>query len=231
MTISLAMLAETEHYARRCINSITSLVPMSSCAFYQVDGELRPHDWLLHQVAGHLHQHYLNQYQDLDPLHPTKFGSDQCAVVPMDEALPLNERINSPYGDFMSRNAIADVVELFMRSQGRIVAGFSLLRSEELGGFHTRDLQTLGHLHGLLELAAEHALPALQTEEVGGALARLTPREREVALMLRNGESNKTIALQFGVGLSTVKTHLLQMFRKLNVVNRTEFVYQVFLNS
>ena len=226
-----ALDAETECFAQRCIDGISAIVPLSSCAFYRVDDDFSPRGWLLHRVEDHLHRIYLDCYQHLDPLHPMNFGIGRHAVLPMNEVFPWNERINSPYGEFMSRNDIVDVVELFMRSEGRIVAGFSLLRSAELGGFDNRDLITLGHLHGLLEMASARALPASKAAPNGCILARLTPREREVAFMLRDGDSNKVMAQKMGVGLATVKTHLIQMFRKIGVANRTEFVSRVFLNG
>ncbi|MNC73626.1 CsgBAC operon transcriptional regulatory protein [compost metagenome] len=61
------------------------------------------------------------------------------------------------------------------------------------------------------------------------ALALLTPREQEIALLLREGISNKLLARELGVGLPTVKTHLINLFRKLGVSSRTELVSTLFL--
>nr|WP_294865231.1 helix-turn-helix transcriptional regulator [uncultured Pseudogulbenkiania sp.] len=221
--------ANAEHYARRCIDSLTALVPVSSCAFYRVDEQLRPRDWLLHKMAGRVHHSYVSQYQQHDPLHPMRFGSGRRVVVPMDEALPPRLRPGSPYSAFMARNAMCDVVELFVRSKGKVVAGFSLIRGEELGRFSTGELEMLEHLHKLLELAAESGLP--QQGEPAGATPceRLTPREHQVALLVRDGACNKTIARELGLGLPTIKTHLQHLFRKFQVANRTELVSQLFL--
>lgn len=229
MAISALSGYAAEHYARRCIDTVTGLVPVSSCAFYRVDAQLRPRDYLLHQMAGRVHQVYLSQYQHLDPLHPARFGSGRHTVVPMAEALPRPVLNRSGYGAFMSRHDMVDVVELFVRSRGRVVAGFSLIRTEELGPFSAGEVQMLEHLHGLLELAAEGSLPPLDTPGVPSAAARLTPREREIALMVRDGACNKSIARVLDLGLPTVKTHLQHLFRKFDVSNRTELVCQLFL--
>jgi DNA-binding NarL/FixJ family response regulator len=45
--------------------------------------------------------------------------------------------------------------------------------------------------------------------------ARTHPRERQIAELLRQGHSNKLIARALEVGLPTVKTHLINLFRKL----------------
>lgn len=51
---------------------------------------------------------------------------------------------------------------------------------------------------------------------------RLTPRERDVLLMLMHGASNKEIARQFGLQIVTVKLHVRGIFKKLDVKNRTQ---------
>ena len=57
----------------------------------------------------------------------------------------------------------------------------------------------------------------------GAALPmRLTPREQAVLDLLRCGTPNKIIAHRLGMSLSTVKAHVHNIIRKLNVRNRTE---------
>ncbi|MCP2636343.1 response regulator transcription factor [Microbacterium sp. HD4P20] len=52
----------------------------------------------------------------------------------------------------------------------------------------------------------------------------LTPRETEVLRLVATGHSNKQIAVALGIGESTVKTHLLKVFDKLGVADRTRAV-------
>ena len=52
----------------------------------------------------------------------------------------------------------------------------------------------------------------------------LTPREIEVLRLVARGRSNKLIGLDLGIGESTVKTHLLKVFDKLEVADRTHAV-------
>ena len=54
---------------------------------------------------------------------------------------------------------------------------------------------------------------------------KLTPREQEILTMLaRGGLSNKQIADELNLGMRTVKSHLADVFSKLNVYSRTEAV-------
>jgi len=52
----------------------------------------------------------------------------------------------------------------------------------------------------------------------------LTPRQREIAVMLADGKSNKEIARELHVFEGTVKLHVKGILRKLGVRNRTEAV-------
>ena len=51
-------------------------------------------------------------------------------------------------------------------------------------------------------------------------LEPLTPREKQVMLLVVHGLPNKAIAQQLGSSESTIKTHLREVFRKLNVDSR-----------
>lgn len=56
------------------------------------------------------------------------------------------------------------------------------------------------------------------------ALARLTPREQEVALAVGRGISNKEVAQQLDISERTVKAHLGAIFEKLGVRDRLQLV-------
>jgi two-component system, NarL family, response regulator DegU len=50
----------------------------------------------------------------------------------------------------------------------------------------------------------------------------LSPRQHEILLLLAEGKDNKTIARQLGISDKTVKNHLTDVFRKINVESRTQ---------
>lgn len=52
--------------------------------------------------------------------------------------------------------------------------------------------------------------------------AALTPREREIVTLLRQGLRNKQIAAEMGITEGTVKIYLFRLFHKLGVRNRFE---------
>ncbi len=83
-------------------------------------------------------------------------------------------------------------------------------------------------LHAVkLVLAGGSYVPARMLAGNGSApqaLAQLTPRQRDVLRLLAEGKSNKLIARELHLTESTVKVHLLAVFRLLGAHNRTEAV-------
>jgi DNA-binding NarL/FixJ family response regulator len=53
----------------------------------------------------------------------------------------------------------------------------------------------------------------------------LSPREREVALLVARGLANKEIALELGLSVGTVKLHVHHIFLKLGKHKRYMLIY------
>lgn len=72
----------------------------------------------------------------------------------------------------------------------------------------------------------ETCLPASLVEKLASSLgqAPLTDRELHVLGLMAEGKSNKEIAALLHIGETTVKSHLRGVFRKLNVLSRTEAI-------
>jgi DNA-binding NarL/FixJ family response regulator len=68
---------------------------------------------------------------------------------------------------------------------------------------------------------------ASRTSDIGTRLSSLTPQQLRVLTMLRQGLLNKQIAHELGVGETTVKAHVSEILRKLDVASRTQAVIEV----
>ncbi|MCK5934737.1 MAG: response regulator transcription factor [Fulvimarina manganoxydans] len=62
---------------------------------------------------------------------------------------------------------------------------------------------------------------------IASRIASLTPQQLRVLGMIRQGLLNKQIAYELSVGETTVKAHVSEILRKLNVFSRTQAVIEV----
>ncbi|MBB6291374.1 MULTISPECIES: helix-turn-helix transcriptional regulator [unclassified Pseudomonas] len=213
-----------QEVAGHCLQAFTQLVPASQAAFYCVDRQLQARDFRLQGMSGEMHRDYLDNYRQFDPLQPRNCLSSGLAVVPLGFAMarqPLRD--SRRYQDFLQRYGVVDVVEIVAHRANQPQAAISLLRTAEQGVFTIDQLAQLNALQALLQMAVANMQPC------DDALAGLTPKERQIAWLLRQGASNKQLALELDVGLPTIKTHLIHLFRKTGVSSRTELVAALFL--
>jgi DNA-binding NarL/FixJ family response regulator len=112
-------------------------------------------------------------------------------------------------------SSISDTPTLIQAAFRRGVCGY-VLKS-----IPPRDLGSA--IRQAVDGTAFHALglPALEDDAVARR-AGLTPREAEIVRAVANGLSNKEIAKELWVSVQTVKFHLTNIYRKLQISNRTE---------
>lgn len=74
----------------------------------------------------------------------------------------------------------------------------------------------------LLEEVARHAGQYLSAAEKNIPIDQLTARKKEIARLIAKNASNEEIAAKLGITKATVKAHLTEIFRKLNISNRLQ---------
>ncbi|PUM42593.1 LuxR C-terminal-related transcriptional regulator [Salmonella enterica] len=204
-----------------CLQSIAQLIPLSSAVFYRVNAYLKPEAYVLHNISNSTHQQYLEHFQPLDPLSPSRFGQQVITVATMTPGICARHR--HYYHEFMLPNHVCNMIEIFIRRGHRIIAGISLMRDIP---FSSEERLRAQAVQPLLGLAIHDSL-----QEDNDLASILTAKEREIVGMVCEGASNKLIARQLNISLSTVKTHLRNIFAKTEVINRTELVSRTRMSS
>ncbi|HBI5035493.1 TPA: helix-turn-helix transcriptional regulator [Salmonella enterica subsp. enterica serovar Pullorum] len=204
-----------------CLQSIAQLIPLSSAVFYRVNAYLKPEAYVLHNISNSTHQQYLEHFQPLDPLSPSRFGQQVITVATMTPGICARHR--HYYHEFMLPNHVCDMIEIFIRRGHRIIAGISLMRDIP---FSSEERLRAQAVQPLLGLAIHDSL-----QEDNDLASILTAKEREIVGVVCEGASKKLIARQLNISLSTVKTHLRNIFAKTEVINRTELVSRTRMSS
>lgn len=105
---------------------------------------------------------------------------------------------------------------------------------EGVDGFVHKDVSPAGLIHAIRQVAAgkrylgaeisrvllQHNRPTEKSEKI----ETLSPRELEVLALMATVATYKEIALQLGIGESTVHTYVRRIFSKLDQPNRTQAV-------
>ena len=69
------------------------------------------------------------------------------------------------------------------------------------------------------------------SQEVDPGRSSLTPREREVAQLLAEGNSNKEVAAMLGISFKTAESHRANIMRKLSFHSLSELVHYAIRNN
>ena len=134
-----------------------------------------------------------------------------CAVLVLtvsEDAEDLGQALQAGASGYLLKNVDGDALVAAIH---KVVAGEATIAEEMTGK--------------LIEQFRRRADPA---SGGGGQRDRLTPREREIVQCLARGESNKLIARHLDLSESTVKIHVQNILKKLDLSSRVQVaVYAV----
>ncbi len=148
-------------------------------------------------------------------------------VVLMDLEMPVLDGIEATRAIVADASATAVLVLTSFSDRRRIV------RALDAGavGYLLKDASADEVVNGI-RVAAEGGSPLdpraarslLEANSAPDPLAALSPREREVLALLRQGMPNKLIARRLGISEKTVKSHLTSIFRQIGVTDRVQAI-------
>ena len=154
---------------------------------------------------------YEDWYQFRDPMTFQLRARRRATLV--DEVIPRDKLIRTEfYNDFLARDGLHHGVNLFIFDEDRDLGDLRIWRARGRPEFSDRDT-------GLLDALEPHLRRALlRCSRRDG----LTPREREVAVLVARGCTDRDIARILGIGFGTVRTHLTNAMSKSGCANRAE---------
>ena len=208
----------------RIVSSVAALLPISRCCLYDIADDLVPRGHVLHNGETHWIRPYSALFHEIDPFAPKRLLSVRGRRIHGTGAGDALQNIQKTdyYHGFMKPMGQVHKVDLLLAGRRRFpVAGLRLSRSDKLGPFTSGERSLLEKLMPLLELLVD------APEASGGLIAGLTTREQEIARLLLKGYTNKDICRAFDLQLPTVKTHLMNIFRKTGARNRADLVGRI----
>lgn len=139
-----------------------------------------------------------------------------------EDADDLIETLRAGACGYLLKNIQAETLVSAIKTaaQGESVVSPQMM-GKLLGGVRSAAGRTVAGAAAAPALAVGGRSTAAGTAE-GGDVDRLSPREREILQFIARGQSNKEIARALDLSESTVKIHVQNMLRKLNLSSRVQ---------
>jgi len=195
----------------------------SSSVFYWIDESMEMADWEVTGSCRTSFPRYRLYMKDYDPLNIPRLVKSGRRVSILHDDYGLAPRAEyDRYRCYLRDSAIVDVLDFVFWDDDRPFAGLGIIKNPGDPPFSENVPALARSMQGYLEFnLASH--PRLQRERMIARLTArygLTRREIEIAELVCQGLTNHDLVEELGIGLGTVKTHLMNIFTKLEIENR-----------
>jgi DNA-binding CsgD family transcriptional regulator len=213
--------ARVDQFGDETVNVVRRALGAQWGSFYRLGGGQRPFGFRNHDVPKEFGVAYAQrQMQHVDPLHPFRLVPRRQRFVTMGDARAGNLTRHREFLSFLHSFGAQDAAEMIFSYRGKAVAGLSIVWT---GGRpdHRATVELGCTLHSYIEFNLSAVWPGLGPQ---GADYIFTDREKEVIDVVCRGLTNDQIAWHLNIGLATVKTHLIHIFKKAGVETRGELI-------
>lgn len=179
---------------------------------------------------------YLKSAYVLDPLFNAINVNGTKGVVRLQQIAPDSFHSTEYYLSCYKEFDLADEINLIIELAPQTSCAITLGRRARLGSITRAELTRLNELFPIIEALvtqfwSQHATTYLQYEHSDSAMRQaissfgkgvLTRREQEIAGLILEGNSSKSIAERLNISVGTVKVHRKNIHTKLNTSNQSE---------
>ncbi len=211
------------------------LIPYDTASFYLASKD-KTH-LLSDPVAINIDENKLIEYDEYEQIDYTRwiFMSAKSMAYKETDLLSNSERENSKfYSEFYAQHNIHYSIQLSIAYNGVFLGIISLYRPKTDEDFTEKDLFVLNQakehlsyrLHKEYLIRTNYANEQIFMPDQNLLTNKfdLTKREIEVLLLILKGSSNQDIADGLYISEHTVKKHLKNIYKKLNVKNRIQLL-------
>ncbi|MCG7333679.1 LuxR C-terminal-related transcriptional regulator [Sporosarcina sp. ACRSM] len=178
-------------------------------------------------------------YYNLDYLIPKNVSSlllSKKVIKTFDKVSPKDYEKSIFYNDFMREYEYYEALGIYLFDRQKPLGLIEFLRSKDENPFQQHDIRLLEILSRFLtqemKFFSTNSTKHAKEEQLGLSdwikeKYNLTLKELEVLYISQKGYSNAEIASQLYLSKNTVKKHLQNIYRKVDVTNRTSLCYKI----
>jgi DNA-binding CsgD family transcriptional regulator len=224
--------SEFERFADETLALVCRTMGADWASFYRIEDDLRPFGFRSYQIPPEFGAAYQRDgMENVDPLHPMRLIPRKRRFITMLDARVYNPERYRAFASFLHSFGANEAAEMIFRFENRPVAGVSLVWADKRP--ERRATLNLGlSLHSYIEFNLAAVYGNVSSVGDGSDAAErcgcaFTGREIAVVDLVCRGLTNREIARDLAIGVSTVKTHLIHIFAKASVETRTQLISRV----
>ena len=155
-----------------------------------------------------------------------RFDADRTGCLVLDVRMPGMSGIELQE-QLVAKQATLPII--FITGHGDVPMAVRALRAGAVDFIQKpfSDQALLDRIHQALAQHARDREEAARKSTIRERIARLTPREKEVMLMVADGKANKVIAIDLGVSERTVEIHRARVMEKMEASTLPDLVKMV----
>lgn len=220
-----------DSFIESTLSFISNLAGARHLVFFWLDSAMSPVNCRTSYISSE-YQEFMGRITPAGPVSPKVLVTSGQAIKCLNSYDDgRSENCHRGYANFLSRYGFVDEVNLILRCQGDILAGIAAFRHiDEMAVGVPADFSKVAPV-------LEKSIPYIEfnlsrhlgisSEMLHMEIMRkygLTVREAEIAELIGAGRTNSEIATCLSVSLATVKSHVINLFRKVGVENRSSLV-------
>jgi DNA-binding CsgD family transcriptional regulator len=219
-------LVADSRFAEETIQFIARMTGVNAVAFYLVDEGTGRYDFQRLHVSDTFHRQYETGMSRYDPFEFRRIAQSDIRTALLTDSVKQCPE-DQHYVRFLRAYGYTDVIETLFRNDGRLIGGISLLlRDEDKQQAVVSAVQAMQpYIEYNLRRTRGRANSARRAEAAQHFM--LSAREIDVVELLMLGTTNNDIAESLNISLATVKTHVMKIFHKVGVSNRSTLVYRL----
>jgi len=218
--------ARIDRFGDETLNVVCRTLGAEWGSFYRIGSGQRPFGFRSLGIPREFGVAYARLgMQHVDPLHPFRLVPRRRRFLTMGDARAADPARHRDFTAFLESHGARDAAEMIFSCHGRAVAGMSLVWTQKKPEY-LRTTEIGGTLHSYVEFnlsAFWSSVDGFDLTETGSQM-EFTSREKEVIHVVCRGFTNEQIAAHLNIGLATVKTHLIHIFKKAGVETRGELI-------
>lgn len=222
---------ELNQFAVETMQFLSTILRTDKMLFYTVDQSAKWPIFVPRHIDEDLLTGYMSSVRDVDPFNTERalLSGSSVEVASQGAArLPYGER----FMDFFGSYGFGEIVELFFRdAKRRLCGGLSipLTHSQSNEENVRRVVSDVVNCHRFIEFNFVSQRVNVSNVNAEWCLNGfpLSRREAQIARLIADGRSNQEISQALCISLATVKSHLNNIFGKVQVSSRTALAAKI----